>query len=147
MRASSLYFIDNCELSARSTPAESHSIFSRSRPCFAGQNLSATMATPVPPRATGISNTSRTPSTARASLSSKLLTFAPKTGGCATTATFILGKSRSRPNFSEPSHLGLLSSRRTPFPTRRNSDGLFSRTLVGTVFRAASLTSSAYLAD
>jgi hypothetical protein len=92
-----------------------------SRPCFAGQNLSATTATPVPPFATGISNTSRTPSRLRAASSSKLLTLAPNTGGCA-TATFIPGRSRSKPNFSEPSHFGLPPSRRTCFPTSRNSE-------------------------
>ena len=78
--ASCLYLVHNSALSAVSTPVRSHSIFSRLRACFAGQNLSATTATPVP-FASGISKTSRTPSTARASLSTTLLTRAPKTGG------------------------------------------------------------------
>src|SRR5271157_769521 len=104
--------------------------FRRSRACFAIQNLSATTATPVP-LTRGISNTSRTPSTPRAVLSSKLLTRPPNTGGCATTAVFMPGMSRSSPNLSEPLHLGRLSSRGTLFPTRRNCDRSFSWTVAG----------------
>src|SRR4029453_11071850 len=46
-----------------------------------------------------------------------------------------------------PSHFGRLSSRRTFLPISRKSDGFFSGTVVGTGSRAASLASSAYLAD
>ena len=41
----------------------------------------------------------------------RLLTRAPKTGGRATSATFMPARSRSSPNFCEPSHLGRLSRR------------------------------------
>ena len=136
VRANALYFVHNCSVSGCSIPDKSQSIFKRSRACFAVQNLSATTATPLP-FASGISKTSFTPSSRRASLSSRLFTRPPNTGGCATTAIFIPGRSRSTPNFCEPSHFAALSSRGVFLPMSRKSDGFFSRAFSGTGWRAA----------
>ena len=148
VRASSLYFVHNCAavgaLDAGKVPFDLQPV---ARPALRARTCRRRRRRPSRRVPAGISKTSRTPSRLRAALSSKLLTRAPNTGGCATTATFIPGRSRSKPNFSEPSHLGRLSSRRTLFPTSRNSDGFLSRTLAGTGFRAASPASSAYFAD
>ena len=145
--ASVLYFSLNCELSARSTPEKSQSIRSRSRACFAVQNLSAMTATPRPLPPTGISKTSTTPGTLRAALSSNDFGDAPNTGGRATTAIFIPGRSRSSPNFIEPSHFGELSRRRVPFPINRNSAAVLSVTVSGTGRWDAASANSAYFAD
>ena len=126
---------------------KSHSIFKRSRACFAVQNLSATTVTAVPLLTVGISNISATPGMLRASLSSTDFGDAPKVGGCATSATFIPGRSRSSPNFREPLHLGRLSSRRVFLPTSRKSPEFLSGTVSGTVMCAAASARSAYVAD
>src|SRR5258705_7027255 len=95
-------------------PSKSQSTFSRSRACLAIQNLSATTAIALP-LTSGYSNTSRTPGTARASLSSKLRTLPLNTGGRATSATNIPGRSRSMANLCDPSDFARPSSRRTGF--------------------------------
>ena len=114
-------------LSGRSSPDRSQSIFNRSRACFAGQNLSATIATPLP-RMSGISNTSRTPSTARACVVDRSSPYRQIPADARRAAIFIPGRSRSSPNFCDPSHFDRLSSRRTLFPMIRNSDGFLRLT-------------------
>src|SRR5438067_12534354 len=92
-------------------PDSSHSILSASRAFFACQKLVASTATPL-----GTSTTYLTPGTFAACEASNLATFAPKRGGCATTAVRILGRRTSCVNIAVPLHFALESVRGAPLP-------------------------------
>ena len=92
-------------------PLSSHCTLSASRAFFADQKLLASTATPV-----GISITWRTPGMPCTPAASKLATFAPKRGGCATSAVSMPGSFWSCVKIAVPFDFAFESTRGTCLP-------------------------------
>ena len=125
-------------MSAFEPGPKSHSTTSKSRPVLAAQNVFPTTATPL-----AVCTTWVTPGTPLTLSALKLFTFAPKIGGCFTTAVCRFGTIfavTSKPNFALPSTLAGASMRRVGLPIMRKSFASFSVTLSGT---ASALAASA----
>jgi hypothetical protein len=117
----------------------SQSISSASRPFFAAQKFVATTATALP-----MSTTCVTPATFCTFAASKARSFAPNTGGCATTAVRRSLRFTSMPNCALPSTFSAESRRRVGLPTSLNDLGSLSVTWAGTATFAAASASCPY---
>jgi hypothetical protein len=106
---------------------------------LAGQKPVPTTATPELSCATSF-----TPGTARAASSRTARTFAPKTGGCSTSATSMPGRCTSMLKTALPVTLSGVSSRFVGWPTMRKSFGSLSGTSCGTGSIAAAAATWPY---
>jgi hypothetical protein len=112
----------------------SHCTSSASRPFFAAQKLLATTATPL-----GSSTTCVTPVRPFTLSALNEATFAPNTGGCATSAVCRFLRCTSRPNVALPFTFSAESRRRVGLPISLKSLAGLSCTFSGTgSFAAAS---------
>jgi hypothetical protein len=145
VRASCLYSLEADALSARSTPVKSHSILRRSRACFAGQNLSATTATPLPPRERNLEHVAHALDCARI-LVVNALDARAEDGRVCDDRHLHSGQTQVEPELQRAVTLRAAVEPLDALADSLNSEGFLRRTLAGTGWRAASFESSAYLA-
>ena len=105
----------------------SHCTSSASRPCLAAQKLLPTTATPLASSTTWV-----TPLTVRTLSALNEATFAPNTGGCATSAVCRFLRCTSSPKTALPFTFSIESRRRVGLPMSLKSLAGLSATFSGT---------------